>query len=122
MRQFLNESNIPKSEIVLFSRVLNEEIDTLQVNDINSDGYVLHTLEASLWCLLTTANYQDTVLKAVNLGEDSDTTGAVTGGLAGLLYGFESIPSDWVREIAKRTDIEELSERLGSRINDSKKT
>ena len=46
---------------------------------------MLHTLEASLWCLLTEDTYADAVLKAVNLGGDTDTTGAVTGGLAGLL-------------------------------------
>lgn len=42
-------------------------------------GYVLHTLQASLWCLLTTASYESCVLKAVNLGEDTDTTAAVAG-------------------------------------------
>jgi ADP-ribosylglycohydrolase len=77
---------------------------------------VLHTLEASIWCLLTTDNYKDAVLKAVNLGEDTDTTGAVTGGLAGLLYGLDNIPENWIKQIAKHDDIEELAERLGEKI------
>jgi ADP-ribosylglycohydrolase len=51
-------------------------------------------------------------LKAVNLGEDTDTTGAVTGGLAGLLYGIENIPNEWVAQIARKDDIERLAERL----------
>jgi ADP-ribosylglycohydrolase len=51
---------------------------------VSSDGYVVHTLEASIWSFMTTDNYKDAVLKAVNLGKDTDTTGAVTGGLAGL--------------------------------------
>ena len=55
---------------------------------------MLHTLKASIWCLLTTDNYKDAVLKAVNLGEDTDTTAAVTGGLAGLLYGLDNIPNN----------------------------
>lgn len=67
---------------------------------------MLHTLEASIWCLLTTDNYKDAVLKAVNLGEDTDTTAAVTGGLAGLLYGLDNIPSNWINQIAKHDDIE----------------
>jgi ADP-ribosyl-[dinitrogen reductase] hydrolase len=117
VKQYLNECSIPQSEIELFGRVLYEEIDTLQENEIRSDGYVLHTLEASLWCMLSTDNYKDAVLKAVNLGGDTDTTGAVTGGLAGLLYGYESIPTAWTKKIAKRKDIEELSERFGNRIN-----
>jgi len=52
------------------------------------------------------------VLKAVNLGSDTDTTAAVTGGLAGLIYGFDSIPADWINTIAKRTEIEDLAIRL----------
>lgn len=67
---------------------------------------MLHTLEASIWCLLTTDNYKDAALKAVNLGEDTDTTAAVTGGLAGLLYGLDNIPSNWINQIAKHDDIE----------------
>jgi ADP-ribosyl-[dinitrogen reductase] hydrolase len=79
---------------------------------IHSSGYVLHTLEAGIWCLLTTNNYKDAVLKAVNLGEDTDTTGAVTGGLAGLLYGFENIPGNWIEHLARKKDIEILAEKL----------
>lgn len=67
---------------------------------------MLHTLKASIWCLLTTDNYKDAALKAVNLGEDTDTTAAVTGGLAGLLYGLDNIPSNWINQIAKHDDIE----------------
>ena len=63
-------------------------------------------------CLLTTDSYKEAVLKAVNLGNDTDTTGAVTGGLAGLLYGFENIPKNWVEQIARKDDIENLSKRL----------
>ena len=57
---------------------------------------------------LTTDNFKDAVLKAVNLGDDSDTVGCVTGGMAGLFYGFEQIPSEWVEVLAKRENIEEL--------------
>ena len=84
----------------------------MKEEQIFSSGYVLHTLEASIWCLLTTGNYKEAILKAVNLGEDTDTTGAVTGGLAGLLYGHENIPEDWINQIARRNDITELAERL----------
>jgi ADP-ribosyl-[dinitrogen reductase] hydrolase len=51
-------------------------------------------------------------LKAVNLGEDTDTTGAVTGGLAGLLYGYDALPSEWIDILARRNDIEDLCNRL----------
>lgn len=62
--------------------------------EIRSSGYVLHTLPAALWCLTTTDSYSQCVLEAVNLGEDTDTTAAVAGALAGILYGFEDDRSD----------------------------
>lgn len=80
-----------------FERIFSRKIAALPVESINSEGYVIDTLEASLWCFLTTSSYPEAVLKAVNLGEDTDTTAAVTGGLAGMYYGIENIPSKWVK-------------------------
>lgn len=99
-----------------FERVLTGKIDQLSMDKIESSGYVIHTLEASLWCLLTTSSYAEAVLKAVNLGEDTDTTAAVTGGLAGLYYGLENIPSEWIEQIARKDDIIALSKRLEQAI------
>jgi len=109
---YLTLLKIDTEEIKLFDRLLNQDIHGLKEDEISGSGYVLHTLEASIWCLLKTENYSDAVLKAVNLGEDTDTTGAVTGGLAGLLYGYDSIPHNWVQQIARRQDIEDLAVRL----------
>ena len=106
--EFLNANAISKDEIIHFDRLLNGNINELVENEIQSGGYVIHTLEASIWCLLTTNNYEDAVLKAVNLGDDTDTTGAVAGGLAGLIYGFESIPASWVIQVKKRDEIDQL--------------
>ena len=102
-------------EIALFDGLLIGYIDKLDEKEIESSGYVLHTLEASIWCLMTTNSYQEAVLRAVNLGFDTDTTGAVTGGLAGLLYGYENIPENWLRQIARFDDIENLVERLSAK-------
>jgi len=99
-------------ELSHFKRVFNGDIDRLSINEIHSSGYVIDTLEASLWCLLNTDNYADAVLKAVNLGQDTDTTAAVTGGLAGIYYGFENIPQEWVDQIARKDDIIKLANRL----------
>ena len=86
-----------------------------RVNDrgenIKSGGYVIHTLEAAIWCFKTTSNYKDCVLRAVNLGDDTDTVAAIAGGLAGALYGYESIPQEWRDTLIKRDYIEELCER-----------
>jgi ADP-ribosyl-[dinitrogen reductase] hydrolase len=89
-----------------------EFIRQIPEHEIQSSGYVVHTLEASIWCLATTGNYKDAVLKAVNLGEDTDTTAAVTGALAGIVYGYESIPTEWIEQLARKDDIIHLAERL----------
>ena len=75
--------------------------------EIKSTGFVLHTLESSLWCILNTNNYKDAVLKAVNLGDDTDTTAAVTGGLAGIIYGFDNIPKEWIDKLKNKDLIED---------------
>jgi len=77
-------------------------------SEIDSGGYVLNTLPASLWCLLTTQNFRDCVLKAVNLGGDTDTTGCVAGGLAGVTYGMNSIPPDWIGQLARKGEVNRL--------------
>ncbi|MBG1259169.1 ADP-ribosylglycohydrolase family protein [Nostoc commune] len=95
-----------------FGRVFSGEIAKIPVEEINSGGYVIDTLESSLWCLLNSSSYSEAVLKAVNLGGDTDTTAAVTGGLAGIYYGVENIPKQWMNQIARRQDIIYLAERF----------
>jgi ADP-ribosyl-[dinitrogen reductase] hydrolase len=95
-----------------FARVFSGQIDKLPVEEIRSGTYVIDTLEASLWCLLNSSSYAEAVLKAVNLGDDTDTTAAVTGGLAGICYGVENIPSEWIEQIARKQDIINLAGRL----------
>ena len=106
-----------QSEIDKFHRILvghpnpNNEIHSIEnyyEAEIMSSGYVIHSLEASLWCLLKSNSYRESILLAVNLGKDTDTTGAITGGLAGLLYGFENIPQEWIGLLARENDIKNL--------------
>ena len=85
-----------------------ENFDKIPREEIESSGYVLHTLEASIWCLMTTTDYKEAVLKAVNLGGDTDTTAAVTGGLAGILYGLEGIPENWLNSMVRLEDITQV--------------
>ena len=114
--EHLQSLSINTSEIKLFNRLLKDDIQDSPEENIQSSGYVLHTVEASIWCFLTTTTYKDAVLKAVNLGQDTDTTGTVTGGLAGLYYGFNSIPGNWISQLARRDDIEDLANRLVAQI------
>ena len=80
----------------------------LPMEEIRSSGYVVHTLEAALWCLLNTDNYADCVLLAANMGEDTDTVAAVAGGLAGLAYGIDSIPAKWRLMMPKTGRMDEV--------------
>jgi ADP-ribosylglycohydrolase len=88
-------------------------IAELDRDEIRSTGYVVDTLEAALWCFLTTESYRDCVLTAVNLGNDTDTVAAVAGGLAGIYYGIggeTGIPEEWIETIAKKEWIKDLCE------------
>lgn len=89
-----------------FKRVDVDVLRSLPKSEIRGSGYVVHTLEAALWCLLHTDSYRACVLEAVNLGEDTDTVGAVAGGLAGIQYGTADIPEEWLAVLAKRSEIE----------------
>lgn len=88
-----------------YNRLREADFSQLPVTEIRSSGYVVDTLEAAIWCLLNTESYKDCVLMAVNLGEDTDTVATVAGGLAGLHYGVESIPEEWLSVLAKRDSI-----------------
>ena len=87
-------------------------IEKLPEQVISSSGYVLHTLEAAIWCMMNSSGYAECVLKAVNLGGDSDTTAAVVGGLAGLAYGEKTIPKNWLEQVAKRAYLEHCCVRF----------
>lgn len=110
-----NQGFNPK-EIELFNRILKHDISGYAEDEIKSGGYVLHSLEASLWCFLNSESYAEAVLKAVNLGEDTDTTGAITGGIAGIYYGYENIPEEWIAELVRKDDIEKLCEKLHQKL------
>jgi len=93
-------------EFERFRPNLNDDFRSMPEGEVVSTGYVLHTLHAGLWCLLTTNGYKDCVLRAVNLGGDTDTTGCVAGGLAGVAYGVQSVSSDWIAQLARKADLD----------------
>lgn len=104
-------------ELIYFERLKRKDFYNISIDEINSSGYVVSTLEAAIWCLLNTNNYKDCVLKAVNLGNDTDTVGSVAGGLAGLHYGYSQIPEEWINAIIEREYIEGLCNKLNTNLN-----
>lgn len=102
-----------QAELATYSRLWDiDSFAKLPVDAIRSSGYVVDTLEAAIWCLLNTKSYEQCVIGAVNLGEDTDTTGAVAGGLAGLAYGYEAIPARWLDKLQKREELEHACEEF----------
>lgn len=86
-------------ELKHYNKILNENIFNNSLEDIKSSGYVVDTLESVVYILLNTNNYKDAVLEAVNLGQDTDTIAAIVGGIAGIYYGYESIPQEWINKV-----------------------
>lgn len=99
---------------------LAEEIENIALgsykqNDppfIQGSGYVVKSMEAALWAFYNSESFEDGVLKAVNLGDDADTTGAIYGQLAGAYYGISGIPKKWVDNVAKKDEICEIASKL----------
>ncbi|CAM3109933.1 ADP-ribosylarginine hydrolase Tri1 [Methylobacterium mesophilicum] len=81
---------------------------------IRSSGYVIHTVESALWCVSETTTFRDAVLLAVNLGDDADTVGAVTGQIAGSAYGLSGIPQEWVNRLAWNERLADVANQLFS--------
>lgn len=107
------------TELIHFRHLLEDDFLSIPEPEIVSTGYVLHTLHASLWCLLTTQNFRESILKAVNLGGDTDTTGCVTGGLAGIVYGLNGIPNEWITALARKGDLDCLFHEFADRCAES---
>lgn len=100
-------------ELFSYNRLRDLDIfASFSEKDIRSSGYVVDTLEAALWCLLNTDSFHDCVLKAVNLGDDTDTVGAVAGGLAGIYYGACGIPGEWLEVLKRRQYIQKLCTKM----------
>lgn len=114
--RFGAKNGLNKQELDLFNNILRNDLRMLKKGEVKGSGYVVESLEASLWCFLRHDSYEQAVLEAVNLGSDTDTTGAITGGLAGLYYGMDSIPHDWIEIIARKDDILDLGRRLAVRL------
>lgn len=98
-----------KATGLAYKRVLNGELKDMVVDNVRSSGFVIDSLEASIWCCLHSDSYEDCVLKAVNLGGDTDTIAGLAGGLAGIKYGLNNIPQQWLDTLVKKDYIEALA-------------
>ena len=95
-----------------YGRILKSNIDEYEMKDISSSGYVVDTLESALWILLRHDNYYDTIIEAINLGNDTDTIGSIVGSMAGIIYGMDNIPKEWIDKLAKKDYLYNLAKKF----------
>ena len=108
-RAFVKDYDAVRAEFGAYSRLTDiASFAELPESEIKSTGYIVDTLEAAVWCFINTDSYKDCVLKAVNLGGDTDTIASVAGGLAGIYYGRDSIPQEWRDAVIKKDEIAEI--------------
>ena len=115
-------AGVPKNQILEGSsqvvreskvqRIASGAFATKPKAEIKGTGYAVQALEASLWCLATTKSLEAAVLAAANLGDDADTTAAITGQLAGAYYGASAIPADWLMKLHMEQEIRAIANHL----------
>ena len=116
-RKFYQEDIANYAELAHYTRLFRlDEFATSEEDTIKSSGYVVDSLEAAVWSLITTDTLEECLLRAVNLGDDSDTVGAIAGGLAALFYGYDSVPEEWRKQIIKEQEIIALCEMMEEKI------
>lgn len=109
-------SEIALPEIVAIAKGNYQAKTTEQ---IHSNGYVVHSLEAALWCFAKTDTFEQAVLAAANLGDDADTTAAICGQIAGAFYGAQNIPAQWLDKLHQHKEITALADQLAAHATNS---
>lgn len=95
----LDKYDISNKELL---KIYNNDYTKVLRKDLKPTGYVVDSLNCALWAFVSTDNFEEAVIKAVNLGGDSDTIGAITGQIAGAYYGFHNIPHHFIDNLAKK--------------------
>ena len=100
-----------------YYRILKKNINKYSLEEIKSTGFIVYTLEATIWVLLNTKTFNQSIIGAINLGNDTDTVGACVGGLAGLYYGIENINKTWQNELIRYDYIVDLCDKFNKVLN-----
>ncbi len=94
------------------SQLVAETVYAFDDEAANNSGFVIPSLGTAIWAVRSTDTFEDAVLTAVNLGDDADTVAAITGQMAGALYGAGAIPEEWVADLHRRDDLVEMTAGL----------
>ena len=105
----VNYDYYSKESLEVYNRILKDDISKFTIDDIKSSGYVVDSLEAALWVLLNGKNYEETIIGAINLGNDTDTIAAIAGSMAGIIYGVDAIPKEWLDTLIRKDYLVKLA-------------
>lgn len=100
--QKIDYSIFNKDNINLYERIIKDDISKYSLDTIKSTGFVVDTLESVLCVILNTENFNEAIIGSVNLGGDTDTIAAITGSIAGILYGYDSMDKKWIKDIKNK--------------------
>ena len=117
VRKIKYDKYFSRDTIRRYERILKDNINKYSLDEIKSSGFVVDTLEATLWVLLNTNSYNQAIIGAINLGDDTDTVGACVGGLAGIYYGQDSINQNWKNDLLKFNYINNLCDKFNKVLN-----
>ena len=95
-----------------YARILNEQIEFQILDNIKSTGYIVDTLESAMWIFMNAQHYKEAIIASTNIGGDTDTIGAIVGSMAGIYYGFDSIPSNWLNKLQRKEYLMELADKF----------
>jgi ADP-ribosyl-[dinitrogen reductase] hydrolase len=97
-----------RAELNAYARIFEENFLKIAERDISSSGYIVHSLEAAIWCVGNSTTFKEAILRAVNLEEDTDTVAAITGAIAGMYKNMDEIPHEWLDKMIKKEEIDHL--------------
>jgi ADP-ribosylglycohydrolase len=100
------------NSISKYDRLIKGDIRKFKIDDIKSSGYVVDTWECVLWILLNSESYKETIIAATNIGQDTDTIGAIVGSMAGIIYGLDKAPKQWLDTLIKKDYLIDLANKL----------
>lgn len=115
--EFIKNNPKFKTDAAHLNTILISDFTNIKESEIKSTGFVIHTLEAVLWSFINSNNYSSSILKAINLGGDTDTIGAITGSISGLFYGLDDNALEWISTLARKEEIIYSSYLLGNMCN-----
>jgi len=111
--RYLNDKlKIPTIEECIEKYPDYKQVFRLTIKNLKPSGYVIDTLVCALWCFINTSTFEDAVCEAANLGGDADTIAAITGGIAGVYYGYDAIPDRWKEKILVKEQLTSIAKRI----------